>query len=219
MSATDVLLKERAALCDTLAQYGGEAPTLCEGWLTADLAAHLLAREKRPDAGPGILLPGPFKKHTQRVMDQYKAKGYDVMVQELRHVPKLFRIGPMAALNVGENWIHHEDVRRANGEGPRPADPEIDEILWNSLKTSTLIARRKLKTRRTRAPHAGRSGTGREGGGADGHDGRRARRARAVHVRSPGVGRRASRRAARSDRAREGDEARDLNGLSLRRRT
>jgi hypothetical protein len=37
-------------------------------------------------------------------------------------------------------------VRRANGEGPRPADPEIDEILWNSLKTSALIAKRKLKT-------------------------------------------------------------------------
>ena len=51
MSATDVLLKERAALCDTLAAVGAEAPTLCEGWLTADLAAHLLAREKRPDAG------------------------------------------------------------------------------------------------------------------------------------------------------------------------
>ena len=79
-------------------------------------------------------------------MDQYKAKGYEVMVQELRHVAKLFRIGPMAALNVGENWIHHEDVRRANGEGPRPADPEVDEILWNSLKASTLIAKRKLKT-------------------------------------------------------------------------
>jgi uncharacterized protein (TIGR03085 family) len=146
VSAPDVLLKERAALCDTLAQYGAEAPTLCEGWLTADLAAHLLAREKRPDAGPGILVPGPFAKHTQRVMDQYKAKGYDVMVQELRHVPKLFRLGPMAALNVGENWIHHEDVRRANGQGARPADPEIDAILWNSLKAGSLIAKRKLKS-------------------------------------------------------------------------
>jgi uncharacterized protein (TIGR03085 family) len=147
VSAVDVLLKERAALCDTLAQYGAEAPTLCEGWLTADLAAHLLAREKRPDAGLGIVLPGPFAKHTQRVVDQYKAKGYDVMIQELRHgPPKYFRVGPMAALNVGENWIHHEDVRRANGEGPRPADPEVDDILWSSLKTATFLARRKLKT-------------------------------------------------------------------------
>ena len=146
MTAADVLDKERDALCDTLHEAGPEAPTLCVGWLTADLAAHLLAREKRPDAGPGIILPGPFARHTQKVMDQYRAKGYDVMVAELRHgPPRLFRAGPMAALNVVENWIHHEDVRRANGQGPRPADSEVDEILWGSLKTTALIAKRKIK--------------------------------------------------------------------------
>ena len=81
----------------------------------------------------------------------------------------------MAAANVGENWIHHEDVRRANGEGPRPADPEIDEILWGSLKASTLIASRKLKTVGLvlRAPDG--QETGREGGGTARHDRRRAR--------------------------------------------
>jgi len=44
MSATAVLLQERAALCDTLEQYGPDAPTLCTGWMTLDLAAHLVAR-------------------------------------------------------------------------------------------------------------------------------------------------------------------------------
>jgi uncharacterized protein (TIGR03085 family) len=146
VTAVEVLHKERKALCDTLARYGPEAPTLCVGWLTADLAAHLLARELRPDAGPGIVVGGPFARHTQKVMGMYKAKGYDAMLGELEAGPPLwFRIGPMAALNVGENWIHHEDVRRANGERPRPGDPELDEILWNSLKTGTFIARRKIK--------------------------------------------------------------------------
>jgi uncharacterized protein (TIGR03085 family) len=146
VTALDVLLKERHALCDTLARYGPDAPTLCAGWLTADLAAHLLARELRPDAGPGILVGGPFARHTQKVMDSYKAKGYDTMIGELRAgPPKWFRVGPMAALNVNENWIHHEDVRRANGEQPRPSDQELDEILWNSLKTGAFIARRKIK--------------------------------------------------------------------------
>src|SRR5262249_24979832 len=113
VSATDLLLQERGALCDTLVSVGPEAPTLCTGWLTADLAAHLLAREKRPDAGPGIIVPGPFARHTQRVMEKYKAKGYDPMITELRAgPPRLFRVGPMAAANVVENWIHHEDVRR-----------------------------------------------------------------------------------------------------------
>jgi uncharacterized protein (TIGR03085 family) len=146
VTATDLLLQERGALCDTLVSVGSEAPTLCTGWLTADLAAHLLAREKRPDAGPGIIVPGPFARHTQRVMEQYKAKGYDAMITELRAgPPRLFRVGPMASANVIENWIHHEDVRRANGQGPRPADPELDEQLWNSLKASAFIARRKVK--------------------------------------------------------------------------
>ncbi len=146
MSAVDVLLKERAALCDTLVETGPEAPTLCVGWLTADLAAHLLAREKRPDAAAGIILPGPFARHMQTVMEEYKAKGYEPMLTELRGgPPKYFRVGPMASLNVVENWIHHEDVRRANGQGPRPPDPEVDEILWASLKTSSFMAKRKLK--------------------------------------------------------------------------
>jgi uncharacterized protein (TIGR03085 family) len=146
MSAVDVLLKERAALCDTLAETGPDAPTLCVGWLTADLSAHVLAREKRPDAAAGIILPGPFARHMQKVMDEYKAKGYEPMLDELRQgPPKYFRVGPMAALNVVENWIHHEDVRRANGQGPRPADAEVDEILWASLKSSSFIAKRKLK--------------------------------------------------------------------------
>ena len=68
------------------------------------------------------------------------------MVTELRTgPPKYFRIGPMATATSVENWIHHEDVRRANGQGPRPPDPEIDEILWASLKTSSFMAKRKLK--------------------------------------------------------------------------
>jgi hypothetical protein len=34
--------RERQTLCDLLADLGPDAPTLCEGWTTLDLAAHLL---------------------------------------------------------------------------------------------------------------------------------------------------------------------------------
>ena len=44
---------ERQALCDLLADIGPDQPTLCTGWRTADLAAHLVLRERRPDAGAG----------------------------------------------------------------------------------------------------------------------------------------------------------------------
>lgn len=146
MSAVDALRRERAALCDTFDAVGPDAPTLNEGWLSADLAAHLLVRETRPDAAVGILLPGPFARHTDRVMQRVKAKGFATMVTALRSGPPLLhRTGPMARANVLENWIHHEDLRRPRGDGPRTLDDETTTILWESLRLSALIARRKLR--------------------------------------------------------------------------
>ena len=40
--------RERAALSDDLLRIGPDRPTLCEGWKTRDLLAHLLVRERQP---------------------------------------------------------------------------------------------------------------------------------------------------------------------------
>jgi len=145
MTAADVLKVERSALCDTLARYGPDAPTLCEGWTTADHAAHLVVRERRPDAGPGILLGGPFARHTQRLMDAAKGKGYGSLIERLRGGPRFpMDRGPGAVANVNENWIHHEDVRRANGEEPRPLDPDVDAVLWKMLGFGARFGMRKV---------------------------------------------------------------------------
>lgn len=145
MSAAAVLRRERAALCDTFETVGPDAPTLNEGWLAADLAAHLLVRETRPDAALGILLPGPFAKYTERVMQHYEARGFDAMVTALRGGPPwLHRQGPLARANVVENWIHHEDLRRPRGDGPRDLDEETTAILWDSLRLSSIVAGRRL---------------------------------------------------------------------------
>jgi uncharacterized protein (TIGR03083 family) len=39
---------ERAALAALLHETGPDGPTLCEGWQTRDLAAHLALRARRP---------------------------------------------------------------------------------------------------------------------------------------------------------------------------
>src|SRR3954466_2629443 len=146
MAATEVLLKERRALCDTFDKYGSEAPTLCEGWLTLDLAAHMVAREARADAALGLVLPGPFARHLQNVMDKFKAKGYDTLVRMLRTGPPVMhRTGPLATANVNENFIHHEDARRPAGEGQRPLDAEFDGILWRMLGLGARMVRRRVK--------------------------------------------------------------------------
>jgi uncharacterized protein (TIGR03085 family) len=145
MGATQVLLVERAALCDTLEKFGPDAPTLCEGWTTLDLAAHLVAREARSDAAIGLVVPF-LAGHLQKVMDQYKAKGYDHLVGMLRTGPPLMhRTGPLATANVNENFIHHEDVRRPAGEAPRALEAEMDEILWKILGLGARMSRKKLK--------------------------------------------------------------------------
>src|SRR5579863_2708524 len=131
--ATTVLLKERAAMCDTFEKFGPDAPTLCEGWNTLDLAAHLVAREARSDAAIGLVVPF-LAGHLQHVMDTYKAKGFEPLVSMLRTGPPwMHRTGPLATANVTENFVHHEDVRRPAGESPRTLDPQMDDILWKML--------------------------------------------------------------------------------------
>jgi uncharacterized protein (TIGR03085 family) len=145
MTATQVLLVERAALCDTLEKFGPDAPTLCVGWTTLDLAAHLVAREARSDAALGLVVPF-LAPHLQKVMDRYKAEGYDYLIGMLRTGPPwMHRTGPLATANVNENFIHHEDVRRPAGETPRALDPEMDQILWKMLGLGARMSRKALK--------------------------------------------------------------------------
>jgi hypothetical protein len=62
--------EERAALAALLAETGPDAPTLCEGWQTRGLAAHLVLRERRPDAAAGVM-GGPLAGYTARVQRRY----------------------------------------------------------------------------------------------------------------------------------------------------
>ena len=48
--------RERDALCDLFVELGPDQPTLCGDWTTRDLAAHLVVRERRPDAAIGIVI-------------------------------------------------------------------------------------------------------------------------------------------------------------------
>ena len=50
MSSSSLADRERADLADLLGTLGPDAPTRCEGWTTAHLAAHLVVRDRRPDA-------------------------------------------------------------------------------------------------------------------------------------------------------------------------
>lgn len=129
--------KERAALVDTLRATGPDAPTLCEGWHTRDLAAHLVVRERRLDAAPGILVP-KLAGYTARVQDQVTAStDWPDLLAQVAAGPPLY--SPFILIdrfaNVTEMFIHHEDVRRAGTDWePRVLDQETTDALAGQVR-------------------------------------------------------------------------------------
>jgi uncharacterized protein (TIGR03085 family) len=138
---------ERRALCALLDQVGPREPTLCEGWTTLDLAAHLVVRERRPDAGLG-LLGGPLAAHTRAVQRRMAQRTpYPRLVQMVRNGPprlSLFALpGADERANAVEYFVHHEDVRRAQPDWePRKLDPGLTEELWGRLRMARFVLRK-----------------------------------------------------------------------------
>jgi uncharacterized protein (TIGR03085 family) len=148
--------KERAALVETLRATGPDAPTLCEGWNTRDLAAHLVVRERRLDAAPGILVP-QLAGYTARVQDQVTAStDWSDLLAQVAAGPPLY--SPFILIdrfaNVTEMFIHHEDVRRTGTDWePRVLDQETTHALagqvgmFGRMTLSKSPARVSLTTR------------------------------------------------------------------------
>jgi uncharacterized protein (TIGR03085 family) len=128
---------ERNALCDLLVETGPDQPTLCVGWRTRDLAAHLVVRERRLDTVLGIVVK-PLAGHLQRVQDAYAAKPWPELVGMIRSGPAAYWPTAIPAVdklaNTAEFFVHHEDIRRAQpGWEPRPPDARRDAALWSAL--------------------------------------------------------------------------------------
>ena len=138
---------ERLALCALLDQTGPQAPTLCEGWTTGDLAAHLVLREHRPDAGAGVM-GGPLAGYTRRVQRSLTQRTpYPQLVETIRNGPpklSFFAIPGMdERANFVEYFVHHEDVRRgAPGWEHRDVSTDLTEALWQRLRLAKFLLRK-----------------------------------------------------------------------------
>jgi uncharacterized protein (TIGR03085 family) len=138
---------ERAALCTLLEQTGPDAPTLCAGWTTGDLAAHLVLREHRPDAAAGVL-GGPLAGHTARVQRRIKEKNsYSALIDTIRAGPPRLSVmgfpGMDERANLVEYFVHHEDVRRAAPDWePRELTAGEADDLWRRLRMARMLLRK-----------------------------------------------------------------------------
>jgi uncharacterized protein (TIGR03085 family) len=132
---TTLAQAERARFADVLESAGPDAPTLCTGWLTRDLAAHVILRERRPDAAPGIAF-GPLAGYTRHVQHDLAASPWPQLLQTVRTRSPLL-IGPLDDLiNTTEFFVHTEDVRRAKpGWEPLPEDARREGVLWRVLRS------------------------------------------------------------------------------------
>ena len=146
MKAVDVARAERQELCDLFLEVGPDAPTLCAGWTTRDLAAHLVVRESRPDAAVGILVK-PLAGYADSVQAKVAMRAWPELVRDVRTGPPLlspFRLpGAQGLADPFEFAIHHEDVRRAQpGWSPRALPVGGQDLLWQRLaRAGRLLAR------------------------------------------------------------------------------
>ena len=130
--------RDRFALCNLLDEVGPDAPTLNDGWTTADLAAHLVARDRRPDSVPGLVMPA-LAGWSEHVRHGVLRRPFSDVVKLLRNGPPkwspLRRPGADRIGNTHEFFVHYEDVRRCrDGWEPRHLDAEAESDIWRVVR-------------------------------------------------------------------------------------
>lgn len=150
---------ERRALAQALQQAGSTADTLCEGWNAHDLAAHIVARDSRPDAIFGQELPLVADRAAQ-AYQQIEQLSFLDLVRRIQNGPPQFSPARLKAvgdaMNTVEFFVHTEDVLRAGPDGdagqtPRRSVPEsVSAALWRQAsRTMFLAAARRARRRIT----------------------------------------------------------------------
>ena len=139
---------ERESLCDLMNELGPDASTLLEPWTTRDLAAHLVIREHDNRAAPGLVVPGAWGRFAERRRQALTRTDYAALLTTIRSGPPrgFFRLGWVRRVpNLNEFFVHHEDVRRANGLGRRTNAAELDDALWRNVASARWLLSRRLR--------------------------------------------------------------------------
>jgi uncharacterized protein (TIGR03085 family) len=141
---------ERAALADLLLEVGPDAATLCDGWTTRDLAAHLVVRGTRPDVAGGIFIR-TLSTPLRRVQASVAARPWSTLVAQARRRPVWALPGALdEAANRVEYYVHHEDVRRAQpGWEPRALPADLSAGLWAGVRSRAPRVLRRTPARVT----------------------------------------------------------------------
>jgi uncharacterized protein (TIGR03085 family) len=151
---------ERHALAQTLRSVEPSAPTLSGQWTAAQLAAHLVLRERSAVELLGRLPSRRLQRIAQRRIDGLVAREpYERIVDAVDRGPSWTDVEwpvPTAAIwaipavreraNLLEYLVHHEDVRRARpGWAPRELPGELQAEVWRRLPATMLLTMRAVR--------------------------------------------------------------------------
>lgn len=149
---------ERHELSETLRRVGGSAQTLCGEWTTAQLAAHLVLRERSVVELAGRLPVAALQRRAEQVVaDLAAGTPYEQLVDTVDRGPSwrevrgpvpvawFWSLPPVTELaNLLEYLVHHEDVRRAQPDWtPRALPLDLQRVVWQRLH---LLARVTLRS-------------------------------------------------------------------------
>jgi len=143
-------LQERIEFAETLRSTEPTAPTLCGEWSAAQLAAHLVLRERSVTEALGWVPSERAHAVAQRALDAYVARTpYRDIVTAFAEGPPFwspFALPPVRdAVNLLEYLVHHEDVRRAaDGWVPRVLPSQRQEAVWSRLRWGARLTLRAM---------------------------------------------------------------------------
>ena len=148
---------ERHALAETLRSVAPDSPTLCGDWTAAQLAAHLVLRERSIVEMSGRLPVRALQRRAEHAMDEFAAREpYARLVDAIDAGPTWHDVkGPVPVAwawsipvvreqaNLLEYLVHHEDVRRAAETWqPRELPAPVQAAVWKRLPGLTRLTMR-----------------------------------------------------------------------------
>ena len=147
---TPFAVDERFDFADTLAHTKPDAPTLCDPWTAAHLAAHVILRERSLLQAVNLLpIDAARRWSNDRIISYAESVPYDELVRRVHDGPP--RWSPLAVpavierVNLLEYVVHHEDVRRAGPHPLPPRDIPADRraAIWSELRLTARLTLRQ----------------------------------------------------------------------------
>ncbi|WP_082600727.1 maleylpyruvate isomerase family mycothiol-dependent enzyme [Nocardioides sp. Soil777] len=142
--------KERRSFAASFRDADPDAPTLCDGWTTRHLLAHVVQREHAilRNIWDQVTTKSPGEERFMRslVTKAGSPHGYAVLVDTLEAGPSRHSLMGRfdETLNLLEYVVHHEDLRRGSGPVPhRTLHEEEVRELWRRARPILTRAYRK----------------------------------------------------------------------------